>query len=124
MEFAHALARERQILIGRLLALLNKTVKNQKLALTETEQHPRDAVAPEIASHFPKAVTHGSAQGHSHRPPILNAHKVLSNDFAISFIKAAQPIPHHLVPSSRPVKDNRDLARRLYAHSDLFWPYK
>jgi hypothetical protein len=113
MEFAHTFMRERQILSGCLLALLNKTVKDQKLALAETKQHPRDAVALEIASHFPQAITHGSAQGHSHRPPILNPHKVLSDDFAVPFIKAAQPIPYHLVPSRRPVKDNRDLARRF-----------
>jgi len=51
-----ALQRELNVLLRRLLRLLDEAVHEDHVTITHTENHPRNPVAIEIASHFPQAM--------------------------------------------------------------------
>src|SRR5436190_1048539 len=53
-ELATALAREREIGVGRLAGFLDEGMKHQNPVLLNTEQHASDAIAGEIAANFPE----------------------------------------------------------------------
>jgi len=95
-------------------------VKDQDSALLDAEQHAADPIAWKIASHLPQAVTHRTAKRHSDWPSVLNSHQILSNSVPISLIQRTQPISHHFGPGWRAVENDRNLARPVSAHADLY----
>src|SRR5258705_12281357 len=50
-----ALQRELDVLLRRLLCLLDEAVQQDHMAIAHAEDHPRDPVAIKVASYFPQA---------------------------------------------------------------------
>src|SRR5436305_8143109 len=80
-KLAAALAREREIVAGRLTGLLDEGMKHQNPAPLNTEQHACDAVAGKVAANFPETAAHRPAERHANRPSVLNPHEVLPMAF-------------------------------------------
>ena len=91
-ELAAALAREREIVAGRLAGLLDEGMKHQNPALLNTEQHASDAIAGKVAANFLEAAAHRPAERHADRPSVLNPHEVLPDGVPVPFVEAVQPI--------------------------------
>src|SRR5450755_334543 len=105
-EFPSALARQREVCIGRLLGLLDEAVKNQHFVSLCGEQHAGYPVAGKIATHLPQTLAHRAAERHADRPPVLHAHEVLADRIAISFVEATKPVAYDLGACARTVEDN------------------
>jgi hypothetical protein len=96
IEFTFASVGQGQVFIGRLPGLLDETMKNHDFALMDAEQNAGDPTARKVASQFPQAIAHGTAERHPNRPSELNPHEVLPDRIPIAFVQTAQPIAHDL----------------------------
>lgn len=60
-----------------------------------------------------------AAKRHTHRPAVLNAHKVEAHGLAVGLIQTSQPVAHELGPALRAVKHDGDLVGTTTWHPAL-----
>src|SRR5258705_3282089 len=78
-----ALQRELDVLLRRLLCLLDEAVQQDHMAIAHAEDHPRDPVAIKVASYFPQAVPKRSTMRTPDWPAKLNLLNVLPHCLAV-----------------------------------------